>query len=88
MASSLSPATRRIVGLMMIVAGGLLVIAQVLRFAVSAAEWQQGGWSTVQTTYLLLSVLMLGLGILIIRYGWRMRQDGRISDEPGKGRIS
>ncbi|RTQ53263.1 hypothetical protein EJV47_00545 [Hymenobacter gummosus] len=88
MASTLSPTTRRLVGLMLIVAGGLLVIAQVLRFAVTAAEWQQGGWNAVQTTYLVLSVLMLSLGVLIIRYGWRMRQDGRISDEPGKGRIS
>ncbi|TLM90421.1 hypothetical protein [Hymenobacter jeollabukensis] len=88
MATSLSPATRRIVGLMLIVAGGLLVAAQILRFGVSAAEWQQGGWDAVQTTYLVLSVLMLSIGVLIIRYGWRMRQDGRISDEPGGGRVS
>ncbi|MCC3157790.1 hypothetical protein LJ737_11120 [Hymenobacter sp. 15J16-1T3B] len=88
MATSLSPATRRLVGLMLIVAGGLLVTAQVLRFGVSAAEWQQGGWNAVQPTYLVLSVLMLVLGALIIRYGWRMRQDGRISDEPGGGRVS
>ncbi|WP_133257012.1 hypothetical protein [Hymenobacter edaphi] len=88
MATSLSPATRRVVGLMLIVAGGLLVAAQILRFGVSAAEWQQGGWNAVQTTYLVLSVLMLGVGVLIVRYGWRMRQDGRISDEPGGGRVS
>ncbi|GAB3837001.1 hypothetical protein GCM10028821_36470 [Hymenobacter jeollabukensis] len=73
---------------MLIVAGGLLVAAQILRFGVSAAEWQQGGWDAVQTTYLVLSVLMLSIGVLIIRYGWRMRQDGRISDEPGGGRVS
>ncbi|RAK66719.1 hypothetical protein DLM85_10905 [Hymenobacter edaphi] len=73
---------------MLIVAGGLLVAAQILRFGVSAAEWQQGGWNAVQTTYLVLSVLMLGVGVLIVRYGWRMRQDGRISDEPGGGRVS
>lgn len=88
MASTLSPATRRLVGLMMIVAGGLLVTAQILRFGVTAAEWRQGGWNAVQSTYLVLSVLMLVVGVLIVRYGWRMRQDGRISDEPGDGRVS
>lgn len=88
MATSLSPATRRLVGLMLIVAGGLLVAAQILRFGVTAAEWQQGGWNAVETTYLVLTVLMLAVGVLIIRYGWRMRRDGHVSDEPGGGRVS
>ncbi|OON68119.1 hypothetical protein B0919_15835 [Hymenobacter sp. CRA2] len=73
---------------MLVVAGGLLVAAQVLRFAVTAVEWRGSGWAGTNTTYLGLTVLMLAVGILIVRYGWRMRQDGRISDEPGKGRIS
>ncbi|GAB2950131.1 hypothetical protein GCM10027048_14130 [Hymenobacter coalescens] len=73
---------------MLIVAGGLMIAAQLLRFSVSAAEWQRGGWDAVESTYLVLSVLMLVVGVLIVRYGWRLRQDGRISDEPGKGRIS
>lgn len=88
MAVSLSPATRRLVGLMLIVAGGLLMLAQVLRFGVLAAQWKSGGWPLLNSTYLVLTVLMLGLGVLLVRYGWRLRQDGRVSDEPGKGRIS
>jgi hypothetical protein len=73
---------------MLIVAGGLLVAAQLLRFVVSGAEWRAGGWAGVDTWYLVTTVLLLLVGVLCIRYGWRLRLDGRFSDEPGKGRIS
>lgn len=86
--SRLTPRSRRIAGLLFIVAGGLLVVAQLLRFGVLASRWNGTGWAGVDTTYLVLTVLMLLVAVLLIRYGWRMRRDGRMSDEPGGGRIS
>ncbi|AYA38403.1 hypothetical protein D3Y59_15920 [Hymenobacter oligotrophus] len=86
--SRLKPGSRRLVGLLFIVAGGLLVIAQVLRFGVVASEWNGAGWAGVNNTYLIMSVLMLVVAVLLIRFGWRMRRDGHISDEPGGGAIT
>jgi uncharacterized membrane protein YidH (DUF202 family) len=86
--SRLTPRSRKITGLLFILAGGLLVVAQLLRFGVVASRWNGTGWASVDTTYLLLTVLMLVVAVLLIRYGWRMRRDGRVSDEPGGGRIS
>lgn len=88
MASTLSPVTRRIVGLMLIVCGGLLVVAQGLRLIAVTLRWQAEGWASVSWYEQFLTLLMLLLAVLCIRYGLRIRKDGRISDEPGKGRIS
>jgi uncharacterized membrane protein len=68
--------------------GVLLILAQLLRFWVNWREWQEGGWNGVNAYNLTLSVLMLIVAVLFTRYGWRIRRDGHISDEPGGGRIS
>ncbi|WP_400193430.1 hypothetical protein [Hymenobacter sp. B81] len=86
--TQLKPGARRLVGLLLIVSGGLLVAAQLLRFGVLGAGWQQAGWAGVDSTYLTLTVLMLLVGVLLVRYGWRMRRDGHVSDEPGDHSIT
>lgn len=87
MAKPLSPATRRLVGLLYLIAGGLIVCAQLLRLGAAAYAWQNetvagSVWATVA------DLLLLTGGIFVLRYGWRVRRDGRISDEPGNGAIS
>ncbi|KAA9338712.1 hypothetical protein F0P96_07785 [Hymenobacter busanensis] len=86
--SFMSPMSRRVTGSLLMVAGTLLLLAQLIRFGIAAVEWQQGSGDAVGATYLILTVLMLLLGVLLIRYGWRMRRDGHVSDEPGDHSIS
>ncbi|WP_345222339.1 hypothetical protein [Hymenobacter koreensis] len=84
----MTPFTRRFTGSLLMVAGALLLLAQLLRFGIAAVEWQRGLWTNTGYTYLVLTVLMLVVAVLLMRFGWRMRRDGHISDEPGDHSIT
>ena len=88
MSRPLPPASRRLVGLLYMIAGGLLLVAQLINLGKIAYLWRTSLMPVLPVTRLILDVLMLVGAILLLRYGWRVRQDGRISDEPGGGAIT
>ena len=70
----LSPASRRVVAALLIAAGILLVIGQLLRLYVLVAEWQKLG---VLGAGPLAGVLLgLGAGALTSYAGWRVGRAG------------
>jgi len=70
----LPPASRRIVAALLIAAGILLVIGQLLRLYVLVAEWHKLG---VLGTGPLAGVLLgLGAGLLTSYAGWRVGRAG------------
>ncbi|SNC75708.1 hypothetical protein SAMN06265337_3014 [Hymenobacter gelipurpurascens] len=70
----LSPATRRLVGLMFLLSGALLVIGQVLRMYVMYTLYSESGPESVTSVQLVINLSMLVLGLLLLRYGWRERR--------------
>jgi hypothetical protein len=68
-----------------LVAGVTLLVLQLIRLPGHYAAWQSG---TVDTFRLVMSVAAFVVAILMIRFGWRMRRDGKASDEPGDQSIS
>ena len=68
-----------------LIAGVTLLILQMIRLPGHYAAWQSG---TVDTFRLTMSVIAVVVSILMIRFGWRMRRDGKASDEPGDHSIS
>ena len=72
--SSLPPATRRLVGLLLIMSGGLLGLGLLLKVVVGAYSWNTAG--SQSPSALLLSVNLVGLlaSGLLMRWGLRMRR--------------
>ena len=68
-----------------LIAGVTLLVLQMIRLPGHYAAWQNG---TVDTFRLTMSVIAVVVAILMIRFGWRMRRDGKASDEPGDHSIS
>lgn len=68
-----------------LIAGVTLLVLQMIRLPGHYAAWQSG---TVDGFRLTMSVIAVVVAILMIRFGWRMRRDGKASDEPGDHSIS
>ena len=72
--SPLSPATRRLVGLLLMLSGGLLGLGLLLKVSVGVYSWSTSGAQSPSA--LLLSVNLVGLlaSGLLMRWGLRIRQ--------------
>ena len=72
--SPLHPSTRRLVGLLLIVSGGLLGLGLLLKVAVGVYAWSTAGMQSPSA--LLLSANLVGLlaSGLLMRWGLRMRR--------------
>ena len=72
--SSLHPATRRLVGLLLILSGALMGVGLLIKVAVSVYNWSSSGAQSPLAV--LLSVNLLGLlaSGLLMRWGLRMRR--------------
>lgn len=68
-----------------LIAGVTLLVLQLIRLPGHYAAWQSGAVDTFRLT---MSVIALVVAILMIRFGWRMRRDGKASDEPGDHSVS
>jgi membrane protein implicated in regulation of membrane protease activity len=67
----LPPVTRRIVGMMTVLAGFMLLVAFFLRMGVTYFAYQQAGTAALYNRELLMSLLLLVGSMLLLRYGWR-----------------
>ncbi|WP_156176444.1 hypothetical protein [Hymenobacter terrenus] len=74
MAAPLPPPTRRLVGLLLVLSGGLLALGLSLKVYVSVYSWRTVGLQSQSA--LLLSVNLVGLlaSGLLMRMGLRMRR--------------
>lgn len=70
----LPPTTRRLVGWLFLIAGFLLLLGVGLRLGVVYYEYQQLGEGALNSTRLILSLMMLVAAMLMLRYGWRERR--------------
>ncbi|MBF9223643.1 hypothetical protein [Hymenobacter ruricola] len=70
----LPPATRRLVGLLLMLSGGLLGLGMLLKVYVAVYMWYAGGSQSPQA--LLLSAYLVGLlaSGLLVRMGLQMRR--------------
>jgi heme/copper-type cytochrome/quinol oxidase subunit 2 len=68
-----------------LIAGVTLFVLQLIRLPGHYAAWQN---NTLDTFRFTMTVIALVVAMLMIRFGWRMRRDGKASDEPGDQSIS
>ncbi|MBD2714382.1 hypothetical protein KBK19_04980 [Microvirga sp. STR05] len=68
----LPPVTRRIVGMMNVLAGFMLLTALALRMGVTYVAYQQAGMAALYNQQFFISLLLLAGGMFLLRYGWRM----------------
>ncbi|MBF9143233.1 hypothetical protein [Hymenobacter properus] len=73
----LPPATRRLVGFLLMLSGGLLGLGMLLKVYVTVMSWN----TTYQSSYAMLSVYLVGLlaSGLLMRLGRRMRRGDDLS---------
>ena len=85
--STLSPTTRRLIGLLLILSGGLLGIGLLLRVAVGVYSWNSAGAQS--TSALMLSVNLVGLlaSGLLMRWGLRIRRGSSALRDPNADEI-
>ena len=85
--STLSPATYRLIGLLLILSGGLLEIGLLLRVAVGAYSWNAAGAQSPSA--LMLSVNLVGLlaSGLLMRWGLRIRRGSSALRDPNADEI-
>ena len=69
----LSPASRRLTGLLCIVSGGLLAAGLVLKVGVAVYGWRTAGAGSPPALLLALNLLGVLASGLLVRYGVRMR---------------
>lgn len=70
----LRPATHRLVGWLFLIAGFLLLLGVVLRLGVVYYEYQALGSASLNSTRIILSLMMLVAALMMLRYGWRARR--------------
>lgn len=70
----LPPTTRRLVGWLFLIAGLLLLLGVGLRLGVVYYEYQRLGEEALNSTQLVMSLMMLVAAMLMLRYGWRERR--------------
>lgn len=92
-----TPAGRRVFGIVLLISGwigiGLMLVRAALLLYISGYISGMGLLpdqppTALSTTELVTTVALLAAFVLITRFGRRMRQDARISDEPGDHSIS
>lgn len=76
----LPPATRRLVGLLLMLSGGLLGLGLLLRVAAGAYSWQTGGPQSPSAALLTVNLVGLLASGLLVRWGRRLRR----GDGPGR----
>ncbi|WP_226163806.1 hypothetical protein [Hymenobacter terricola] len=83
----LPPATRRLVGLLLMLSGGLLGLGLLLKVAVGVYSWNMNGAQSPSA--LLLSVNLVGLlaSGLLMRWGLRMRRGNGEARNPNADEI-
>jgi multisubunit Na+/H+ antiporter MnhB subunit len=74
MAWPLPPNTRRLVGLLFLIAGFMLLVGVALRLYVVYDAYQRLGTDAVTSSRLVLYLMMVVGGVLMLRYGWRERR--------------
>ncbi|MDU0369427.1 hypothetical protein ACFPAF_03400 [Hymenobacter endophyticus] len=74
MAWPLPPTTRRLVGLLFLLAGFLLLLGVALRLYVVYDTYQRLGADAVASTQLVIYLIMLVAAVMMLRYGWRERR--------------
>ncbi|WBA40618.1 hypothetical protein [Hymenobacter canadensis] len=67
----LPPVTRRIVGMMTVLAGFMLLVAFFLRMGLTYYAYKQAGPAAIYNREFLMSLLLLAGSGLLLRYGWR-----------------
>ena len=67
-------ATRRLVGLLLIMSGGLLGIGLLLKVAVSVYSWNTGGGQNPPALLLSVNLVALLASGLLVRWGLRIRR--------------
>lgn len=85
--STLSPATRRFIGLLLMLSGGLLGIGLLLRVVVGVYSWNGAGAQSPSA--LMLSVNLVGLlaSGLLMRWGLRIRRGSSALRDPNADEI-
>ncbi len=83
----LPPVTRRLVGLLLMLSGGLLGIGLLLKVAVGVYSWNTEGYQSPSA--LMLSVNLVGLlaSGLLMRMGLRMRRAHSAARNPNADEI-
>ena len=83
----LPPATRRLVGLLLIFSGFLLGLGLLLKVGISLYGWYIG--AAANSSAMLLSVNLLGLlgSGLLMRWGLQMRRNDDASRNPDRNEI-
>lgn len=72
----LPPITRRLVGMLNMLAGIMLLMALVIRMGVTIYAYRQAGPAAFYNREFLFSLLLLASSFLLLRYGWRMLRQG------------
>lgn len=70
----LPPATRRLVGLLLMLSGGLLGVGLLLKVAVGAYSWNASGAQSQSAVMLSVNLLGLLASGLLVRWGLRIRR--------------
>jgi len=68
----LPPVTRRLVGMMNMLAGSMLLLALVLRAGLTYYAYRQAGIAALYNRQFIVSLLLLAGGVLLLWFGWRM----------------
>lgn len=68
----LPPVTRRLVGMLNMLAGFMLLAALVLRLGVTYVAYRQAGPAALYNREMVLSLAVLVGGVFLLRYGWRL----------------
>ncbi|RSK51147.1 hypothetical protein [Hymenobacter rigui] len=70
----LPSATRRLVGVLFLIAGFMLLLGVVLRLYVVYDAYQRLGADAVASTQLVVYLMMMIGALMMLRYGWRERR--------------
>ena len=76
----LSPASRRLVGLLLVISGILLGLGQLIRLGLAYYDWSRT--AILNVVMLIVNLLALVGAGLLVRYGRRLLRGGQLSDGP------
>ncbi|WP_201986773.1 hypothetical protein [Hymenobacter rubidus] len=83
----LPPATRRLVGLLLMLSGGLLGLGLLLKVAVGVYSWNTGGAQSLSAVMLSVNLLGLLASGLLMRWGLQMRRGTNSARNPDADEI-
>ena len=87
MASPLPPATRRLVGLLLILSGGLLALGFLLKVGIGVYSWDTVGLQSNATVLLAVNLVALLASGFLVRWGVRMRRGDEAGRNPNADEI-